>query len=71
MADDFLSLAEASRVYGKSFRLLKSLAARGQLPLFTDPSDRRKQLVRKSDLDRLTTPIPLSPRARDREAVLA
>jgi len=53
MDDEFLCLGDAARLMKTNRTLLFRRIRSGDLPAFEDPRDRRRTLIRKSDLDLL------------------
>ena len=56
MEDNMLSLSEAREYLGTSRMKIWRLVKEGVLPVFLDPLDKRKRLVRKSDVEKLRQP---------------
>lgn len=56
--DDYLPLNEAARRLGISEFTMRRRIAEGELPVWTDPLDRRRRLLRRRDLDRYAKPRP-------------
>ncbi len=62
---EYIAVDEAARRRGLAPRTLRRRIAAGELPLYRDGVDRRRRLVRLSDLDELIRPRPIARRARE------
>jgi excisionase family DNA binding protein len=56
VAQEFLTAGRAAKILGIDRKHLRELLARGEVPTYADPLDRRKVLVRRADLERLHQP---------------
>jgi len=56
---EFLTVGEAARRASVSRPTLRRMIARGDLPAFVAPTDRRLRLVKAEDIDALRAPRPL------------
>ena len=61
MGDEFVTLGEAQEILGVSNFTIWQMVKDGRLATFRSDVDRRKKLVRRSDLDALRTPKPVEP----------
>jgi len=59
--DTFVTMSEASRRVGSSRNSIRRRVNRGEIPVFADPLDDRRRLVRVADVDRLREPRPIRP----------
>lgn len=59
MRHEFMSLTEAQLYLGVSKIKMSKLAVEMGLEVFTDPLDKRKKLVRKTDIENLRVPTPM------------
>jgi len=55
---EYLSLKEAQEHLGTSRTIMWRLVKLGDLPVYSDPLDKRKKLVKREDVDRLKLPVP-------------
>jgi len=58
MVIEFLSMKEAQAYLGTSKMKMWRLVKNGVLPTYSDELDKRKKMVRKSDLDKFRQPQP-------------
>ncbi len=58
-ATEFVPLTEAAETQMVHEATLRRRFRLAGLPLYRDPSDHRRRLVRRTDLDELATPRPL------------
>jgi len=58
MGGNYLSLKEVGEYLGISRVKLWRLVKGGTLPVYSDPLDTRKKLVRKEDVEKLKQPHP-------------
>ncbi len=56
---EYLTMSEAARLIGRSRISLRRSVDREAIPVFEDPLDSRKRLVRAVDVDRLRQPRPI------------
>lgn len=56
---ELLPVTDAARRFGVSEPTFRRRVRDGNLPLFADPRDRRRKLVRIADVDRLGSPEPI------------
>ena len=56
----YLPLTQAALTLGIDRKRVRQLVARGELPPFIDPLDRRKTLIATADLERVRQPRPRS-----------
>ena len=61
--DEFLTCREAARRLGVSGHLLTRRTRRGELPVYRDPVDHRRHLIRRADLEAFARPRPLREEA--------
>ena len=68
MRDEFVTMHEAQEILGVSSFTIWQMAKDGRLPAFRSEIDRRKKLIRRSDLEALRSPKPvdITNRAEDR-----
>ena len=67
MADEFVTVTEASRRLGVSGEFVRRRLRDGALIAFTNPKDGRSKLIPVDQLDRFATPRPLTPIRRAEE----
>lgn len=60
MSDEFVSMREAQEILGVSNFTVWQMVKDGRLPTFRSELDRRKKLIRRSDLEALRAPKPTS-----------
>lgn len=56
---EFVTMREAQEILGVSNFTMWQLVKRGELAAYQSATDRRKKLVRRSDLDALRAPKPI------------
>jgi hypothetical protein len=56
--DGFMSLRESRERLGVSKVKMIQLVRESGVKLYDDPLDKRKKLIRREDLDKLTQPVP-------------
>jgi excisionase family DNA binding protein len=68
MSEEFVTMREAQEILGVSNFTIWQMVKDGRLPTFRSEVDRRKKLIRRSDLDAMLAPRPidLTERAEDR-----
>ena len=59
MGDEFVSMREAQEILGVSNFTMWQMVKDGRLTAYQSGTDRRKKLVRRSDLEALKAPKPL------------
>jgi excisionase family DNA binding protein len=62
-AEELIGHREASRRYGISVPTIARRVREGQLEVFVRPIDRRRRLIRVTDLERLMEPHPAQLRS--------
>lgn len=58
---ELIPVTIAARTFGVSEPTFRRRIREGVIPLFTDPRDKRRKLIRAADLDRLGTSQRLGP----------
>ncbi|MDP9357790.1 MAG: helix-turn-helix domain-containing protein [Chloroflexota bacterium] len=58
--EEFVSMREAQEILGVSNFTIWRMVRDGELPAYQSRTDRRKKLVRRSDLDALRHPEPIT-----------
>jgi len=68
MSEDFVTMREAQEILGVSNFTIWQMVKDGRLPTFRSEVDRRKKLIRRSDLDAMMAPRPIdiTERTEDR-----
>jgi excisionase family DNA binding protein len=68
MSEEFVTMREAQEILGVSNFTIWQMVKDGRLPTFRSEVDRRKKLIRRSDLDAMLAPKPidLTERVEDR-----
>jgi len=68
MSEEFVTMREAQEILGVSNFTIWQMVKDGRLPTFRSEVDRRKKLIRRSDLNTMLAPKPidLTERAEDR-----
>jgi excisionase family DNA binding protein len=68
MSEEFVTMREAQEILGVSNFTVWQMVKDGRLPTFRSEVDRRKKLIRRSDLSAMLAPKPvdLTERAEDR-----
>lgn len=61
MDSEFVTMREAQEILGVSNFTMWQLVKRGDLTAYQSATDRRKKLVRRSELDALRTPREIEP----------
>jgi hypothetical protein len=56
--DEHIGFNEASRRFGVSLEVLRRRVQRGDLPLYRDPLDDRRKLLKVADLEAMRQPQP-------------
>ena len=65
MSDEFVTMREARKILGVSNFTIWQMVKQGRLEAFRSQVDRRKKLVRRSDLDALRQPQSLREPERE------
>jgi excisionase family DNA binding protein len=63
---DYLTLTEAARRLGTSRWSLYRRVDEGALTVYQSPANRRVKLVKRTDVERLLTPVPATPVAEQK-----
>jgi len=58
---EFLTMQEATRLLGIGRMTLWRRVRDGVLPVYCSERDRRARLVKRADVERLFTPVPVTP----------
>jgi len=56
--DQYLTISQAARRLGVSDPAMRRRVHGGELPLYTNPADKRVRLIRQADLDAYAVPKP-------------
>jgi excisionase family DNA binding protein len=62
---EFVTMKEAQEILGVSNFTIWQMVKDGRLPTFRSEVDRRKKLIRRSDLDAIQAPKPINLEDRD------
>jgi hypothetical protein len=65
MVDEYLTFSGASKHSGLNRATIRRRVEEGVLPVYLSPADRRRRLVKVSDLDRLMEPVPVQSVAKE------
>ncbi len=66
--DEFVSMREAQEILGVSNFTIWRMVRDGELAAYQSRTDRRKKLVRRSDLEALRQPAPITAESAKKDA---